>query len=186
MAAYADEARLEREQARLFRDLPLAIGYASQLAASGDFFTHDTAGAAAAVVRTEDGGVAAYLNVCRHRDTRVEPAPRGHRNAFVCPYHAWSYGRDGRLIGVPHEHGFAGLGLEERGLVRVSTGVAAGFVFVCLRPPAASEATSLDAKLAAWLGPLARDLDGFGELVFGAFEHALAHFHRQIELHASA
>ncbi len=162
VAAYADEARLERERARLFRDLPLAVGHASQLAAPGDFFTHDAAGVPLLVVRDDDGGVAAYLNVCRHRGTRVEPAACGQRKAFVCPYHAWSYGRDGRLIGVPHEHGFAGIDRAARGLVRVPAGVAAGFVFVRPRPPAAGEAASLDAELAAWLGPLARDLDGFG------------------------
>jgi phenylpropionate dioxygenase-like ring-hydroxylating dioxygenase large terminal subunit len=162
VAAYADEARLERERARLFRDLPLAVGHASQLAAPGDFFTHDAAGVPLLVVRGDDGAIAAYLNVCRHRGTRVEPAACGHRKAFVCPYHAWSYGRDGRLIGVPHEHGFAGIDREARGLVRAPAGVAAGFVFVRPRPPAAGEATSLDAELAAWLGPLAGDLDGFG------------------------
>lgn len=162
VAAYTDPARHERERERLFRDLPLAIGHASQLAAPGDFFTHDAAGAPLLVVRTEDGGIAAYLNVCRHRGTRVEAAPCGQRRAFLCPYHNWSYGLDGRLIGVPHEHGFAGIGREARGLVRVPAGVAAGFVFVRPRPPAPGEAVSLDGELAAWLGPLAGDLDGFG------------------------
>ncbi len=162
VAAYTDEARHERERARLFRDLPLAIGHASQLPSPGDFFTHDATGAPLLVVRTDDGGVAAYLNVCRHRGTRVEPAACGHRKAFVCPYHAWTYGRDGRLLGVPHEHGFAGIDLDARNLVRVPAGVAAGLVFVRPRPPAGGEPVSLDAELAAWLGPLAADLDGFG------------------------
>ncbi|HWO26320.1 MAG TPA: SRPBCC family protein [Kofleriaceae bacterium] len=162
VAAYADPARLERERARLFRDLPLAIGHASQLPAPGDFITHDATGAPLLVVRTDDGAVAAYLNVCRHRGTRVEAAPCGQRKAFVCPYHAWSYGRDGRLLGVPHEDGFAGLDRDARGLVRVPAGVAAGFVFVRPRPPAPGEALDLGPELAAWLGPLAADLDGFG------------------------
>jgi phenylpropionate dioxygenase-like ring-hydroxylating dioxygenase large terminal subunit len=163
VAAYADAARLERERARLFRDLPLAIGHASQLPSPGDFFTHDAAGAPLLAVRTDDGAIAVYLNVCRHRGTRVEPAACGQRKAFVCPYHAWSYGRDGRLLGVPHEHGFPGvLAGGERGLVRVPAGVAAGFLFVRPRPPAPGEPLALDAELAAWLGPLAAELDGLG------------------------
>jgi phenylpropionate dioxygenase-like ring-hydroxylating dioxygenase large terminal subunit len=172
VAAYADEARLERERARLFHDLPLAIGHASQIPAPGDFFTHDAAGAPLLVVRTDDGAVAAYLNVCRHRGTRVEPAACGQRKAFVCPYHAWSYGRDGRLIGVPHEEGFAGIDRDARGLVRVPAGVAAGLVFVRPRPPPPGEpaALSLDAELAAWLGPLAHDLDGFGSTASHVYE----------------
>jgi len=162
VAAYADEARIARECGRLFRDLPLAIGHTSQLPAPGDFFTHDATGVPLLVARTGDGSLAAYLNVCRHRGTRVEPAACGQRKAFVCPYHAWSYGLDGKLIGVPHERGFDAIDRETRGLVRVPVGVAAGLVFVRPRAPAAGEDLSLDAELAAWLGPLAQDLDGFG------------------------
>jgi len=172
VAAYADPARVERECARLFRDLPLAVGHTSQIPSPGDFFTHDASGVPLLVVRGEDGGVAAYLNVCRHRGTRVEPAAAGHRKAFVCPYHSWSYGLDGRLLGVPHEGGFAGLRGEGalpvladhgRGLVRVPAGVAAGFVFVHPRPPVAVDGPlALDAELAGWLGPLADDLASFG------------------------
>ena len=162
VAAYTGEGQHERERVRLFRELPLAIGHASQLAAPGDFFTHDAAGAPLLAVRTDEGGVAVYLNVCRHRGTRVEPAACGQRKAFVCPYHAWSYGRDGRLIGVPHPEGFAGVAPEGRGLVRVPAGVAAGLLFVKPRPVGDGEPAELDAELAAWLGPLAHDLEGFG------------------------
>jgi nitrite reductase/ring-hydroxylating ferredoxin subunit len=91
--AYADEST------RLFRELPLVVGHVSQLAAPGDFFTHDATGVPLLVVRGDDGELRAFLNVCRHRGTRVEPAACGTRKAFVCPYHAWSYGCDGALIG---------------------------------------------------------------------------------------
>lgn len=156
VAAYADEARFAKEHARLFRDLPLIVGHASQVAKPGDFFTHDATGVPLLVVRGEDGQVGAYLNVCRHRGTRVEAAACGHRKAFVCPYHAWSYGCDGRLIWIPHERGFAGVDRNERGLVRVPAAVAAGFVFVQPRP------SDEPLDIAAWLGPLAGELDGFG------------------------
>src|SRR5215212_8710316 len=71
VAAYIDADRHARELTRLFRELPLAIGHVSQLAAPGDFFTHDAAGVPLLVVRGEDGGIRAFLNVCRHRGTRV-------------------------------------------------------------------------------------------------------------------
>ena len=69
------------------------------------------------IVRGDDGELRGFLNVCRHRGTRVEPAPCGEKKAFVCPYHAWSYGRTARCSAIPHERGFAGIDRETRGLV---------------------------------------------------------------------
>lgn len=158
--AYADAARLDRETETLFRALPLPVAHASALAAPGDFVTHDDAGVPLLVVRGDDGEVAAFVNVCRHRGTRVEGAPCGSKKAFVCPYHAWSYGRDGRLLGVPHESGFVGVDRAARGLVRVPAAIAAGLVWVRPSPVGPGESATLD--VGAWLGPLAADLDGFG------------------------
>ena len=96
-AAYLGEERLAREQERIFRSLPLAVAHSSMLEAPGDFVTHDLSGAPLLVVRGDDGQVSAFLNVCRHRGTRVEQLPCGSgKKAFVCPYHSWSYARDGR------------------------------------------------------------------------------------------
>jgi len=162
VAAYVDEARHERELGKLFRDYPLAIGHSSQLAAPGDFFTHDATGVPLLVTRGDDGKIAAFVNVCRHRGTRLEQTPCGSRKAFVCPYHAWSYARDGSLLGIPHERGFAGIDREAHGLVRVPAGELAGLIFV--RPRADTCAASRNPALALgyWLGPLAADLQGFG------------------------
>ncbi len=145
-----------RELEKIFRAVPLPIGHVSRIPNAGDFFTHDLAGAPLLVVRGDDGSVQAFLNVCRHRGTRVEGAPCGGAKAFVCPYHAWSYARDGKLLGIPHERGFAGVDRDARGLVRVPTSVAAGLIFVFPSP----SATPFDAR--AWLGPIADDLDGLG------------------------
>jgi phenylpropionate dioxygenase-like ring-hydroxylating dioxygenase large terminal subunit len=140
----------------LFRELPVIVGHASQVAAPGDFITHDASGVPLLIVRGDDGVLGAFLNVCRHRGTRVEPAACGAKKAFVCPYHAWSYRRDGALLGIPHERGFAGIDRSQRGLVRVPCAELAGFIFVRPQPSDAA----LDA--AAWLGPIADDLVGFG------------------------
>jgi phenylpropionate dioxygenase-like ring-hydroxylating dioxygenase large terminal subunit len=151
VAAYADAARLEREQARLFGHLPLAIGHVSQLRAPGDFFTHDATGTPLLVTRDDDGRPRALINVCRHRGTRLESAPCGSAKTFVCPYHAWTYGRDGTLLGIPHERGFVATGALDkrtRGLAEVPLAESAGLLFV--RPRA------------DWLGELAGDLAGFG------------------------
>jgi phenylpropionate dioxygenase-like ring-hydroxylating dioxygenase large terminal subunit len=154
----AGEAHYVREQASLFRERPLLVGHVSQIPNPGDYFTHDASGVPLLIARDDDGNVGGFLNVCRHRGTRVETAACGAKKAFVCPYHAWTYGRDGSLLGMPHEHGFTGIVRERRGLARVPCGVAAGLIFV---KPAASEHPGLDAS--AWLGPqIVEDLVGFG------------------------
>jgi phenylpropionate dioxygenase-like ring-hydroxylating dioxygenase large terminal subunit len=135
----------------LFRSLPIAIGHVSQLAKPGDFFTHDASGTPLLVVRDREGQIGAFLNVCRHRGTRVEDRACGSAKGFTCPYHAWSYGCDGALIHVPHARGFTGH--TERNLVRVPVAVIAGLLF------AVPDGSALPAD---WLGPLAADLESFG------------------------
>jgi phenylpropionate dioxygenase-like ring-hydroxylating dioxygenase large terminal subunit len=160
-ATYLGEERLAREQERLFRSLPLVVAHSSMLASAGDFITHDHGGVPLLVVRGDDGKISAFLNVCRHRGTRVEPLPCGSgKKAFVCPYHSWSYARDGHLLGIPHEEGFSGIDKTARGLVRVPAGEAAGLVFVRASRATSEADAQLDAR--AFLGPLADDLDGFG------------------------
>lgn len=150
--AYGDPVLHDREVQALFRKLPVAIGHVSQLAKPGDFITHDASGVPLLVARGDDGAIHAFLNICRHRGTRVEGAPCGTKKAFTCPYHAWSYAFDGRLIHIPHERGFAGTGARD--LVRVPVAVIAGLVFVAPSPDAPA--------ISDWLGPLAADLEGFG------------------------
>ena len=159
-AAYLGEERLALEQERIFRSLPIAVAHASALSAPGDFVTHDAGGVPLLVVRGDDGKVQAFLNVCRHRGTRVEDLPCGSKKAFVCPYHSWSYARDGHLLGIPHEEGFGGVDRSRRGLVGVPAGEAGGLVWARLSRATSDADADLDAR--AFLGPLADDLAGFG------------------------
>ena len=151
------DARYARELTALFRELPVLVGHVSQIPKPGDFFTHDASGVPLLIARDDAGQVGAFLNVCRHRGTRLEPAACGEgKKAFVCPYHAWSYGRDGALLGIPHERGFATIERESRGLARVPCDVAAGLIFVRPTPGEALDATT-------WLGAqIIDDLIGFG------------------------
>jgi phenylpropionate dioxygenase-like ring-hydroxylating dioxygenase large terminal subunit len=161
VGAYANRERIEREIAVLFRDRPLPIAHRAELPSPGDFVTHDRSGAPLLVVRRDDGGLDAFLNVCRHRGTKVESAASGSKRAFSCPYHGWTYDRRGRLATVPHVGGFACVDREQRGLVRVAAGETAGLVFVRPRALAVGEPAELAPE--SLLDPiLARELQGFG------------------------
>jgi phenylpropionate dioxygenase-like ring-hydroxylating dioxygenase large terminal subunit len=108
------------------------------------------------VVRGEDRRIRAFRNVCRHRGACVAEG-RGHTSkTFMCPYHAWSYRLDGRLVATTHKAGFAGVDKADNGLSPVACGEAAGVVFVQLD----GDADTVDA--AAWLGGAADELGSFG------------------------
>src|SRR5690349_4331001 len=106
-ARYVDPARFALERERFFRRHPVAVAHASQLQRPGDYLTHDGTGTPILLARTAEGAVAAHVNACRHRGTRLVCDAEGrNRQAFVCPYHGWTYDSRGALRAVPHEYGF--------------------------------------------------------------------------------
>jgi Rieske 2Fe-2S family protein len=100
---YCDPAVFELEGERIHRALWTAACPVEELAAPGDYRLVEIAGDSLIVVRGEDGRVRAHHNVCRHRGTRLLEAEAGClAGSIQCPYHAWTYGLDGRLRRAPH------------------------------------------------------------------------------------
>ena len=130
VSKYTDPQQLEREINVLFRNFPIIIGHTSDLAEPGDFLTHDDTGVPILVTRTQDGTVKAFLNVCRHRGARLEDKPCGKARTFSCPYHAWTYGLDGRLRGMPQPFGFEGVDRGKLGLVALPVYEHFGMIWV--------------------------------------------------------
>jgi phenylpropionate dioxygenase-like ring-hydroxylating dioxygenase large terminal subunit len=153
VAPYFQPERLEAER-RLFRKLPLLVGHVSQLAEPGDYFTHNSTGTPLLLCRTASGEVTCFLNVCRHRGTRLVPEEQGRRRqAFVCPYHGWTYDSTGRLRAVPDEIGFPSRPSESVGLVRVPVVERLGLLWVTLEPGGPDVDT--------FLAPVVAELAGF-------------------------
>ncbi len=153
---YTDPEQLRQEIDILFRNFPIVIAHASELANLGDFVTHDETGVPILATRSDDG-VRAYLNVCRHRGARIEDEPCGHARRFTCPYHAWTYGLDGSLRGMPQPVGFDTVDRSERGLVELPAFERFGLIWV-VPSPQDSELNPVD--IDAWLAPMAEHLDG--------------------------
>ncbi len=100
---YYDPAIFAREQERIFGRMWVYGGVASSLAQPGHYRTVTIAGESVIVVRTKQGDLRAFFNVCRHRGSRLCPDTSGHlQGSIQCRYHAWTYGLDGRLIGAPN------------------------------------------------------------------------------------
>ncbi len=167
VAFYADPAQYSAEIERIFRRAPQPVAFAAELRNPGDFVTRDVAGVPLLAARDRAGALHGFLNVCRHRGSRVEWAEKGTgRHGFVCPYHNWSYGADGRLLGMPHAEGFPELDRAQHGLVAVPVSEAAGLIW------AAPDPAPID--FAAWRSPLLRELETF--VPSGAVPHGLRHY----------
>ena len=147
--AYASRERYEHEAETLLPGGWLCLGRADEVAAPGDFITMEVLGEPLLVVRGEDGAVRVFANICRHR---ASPVASGSGNAkrFVCPYHAWSYARDGALVSAPRmaKECLEGLRLHEH---RSETW--RGFLYVNLdgrADPLAPQLAALDARVAPY------------------------------------
>src|SRR5207249_2421447 len=98
----------------------------------GDYIVQDVNRESIIVIRTKDKEIRAFYNVCRHRGTRLCEARNGHLSAIQCPYHAWTYGLDGRLIGAPHMDEVPGFDKADYSLRAVNLALWEGFIFVNL------------------------------------------------------
>ena len=84
------------------------------------------------MIRGGDGQVRAFANVCRHRGSRLVDGTGGCARRLTCPYHAWTYAADGRLVGVPQREDYPGLDPAALGLIPVELEAWHGFLFVRL------------------------------------------------------
>src|SRR5205807_8278681 len=121
----------ERELDRWYFARWICAGRADQIPHAGDYFTRTLGAESVIVTRDGSGAIQALFNVCRHRGTRICSEPEGHFvDRIQCPYHAWTYDLEGRLLAAPHMP--AGFGKEEYPLHRAGCDVWDGHVFVHL------------------------------------------------------
>ena len=101
--AYTKPEVLEIERERIHARSWNCVGRASMLARPGDYVLRDVAGESIIILRDRTNTIRAFFNICRHRGTRLCNTAEGHFSETIqCPYHAWTYSTDGRLIGAPH------------------------------------------------------------------------------------
>jgi Rieske 2Fe-2S family protein len=123
------------EQDRIFSRHWICVGRVADFPVAGEYHLVDVAGESLIVLRDQQGTLRALYNVCRHRGTRLCDSVHGRLSETLqCPYHAWTYALDGRLIGAPHMQEVVGFDKADYPLHQAGLDVWEGFVFLCLAP----------------------------------------------------
>ena len=120
------------EQAKVFATQWICVGHQSQITKAGDYFVQQVSEESLIIMRARSGEIHGFYNVCRHRGTRLCEEASGHFAAIQCPYHAWTYGLDGRLLGAPHMDEAPGFQKADYSLHAVNLTLWEGFIFVSL------------------------------------------------------
>jgi phenylpropionate dioxygenase-like ring-hydroxylating dioxygenase large terminal subunit len=154
VSSYLSPELAVREWEVFFQGHPQVLGLSADLPKPRAFFTSDDLGKPILCTRAKDGVFRAFLNVCRHRGTLVENEPRGEKRLFQCPFHAWTYDHEGRLVGVPKETHFGDVDRACHSLVPLPAVERYGLLFVSPDPEG-----QLDVDAA--LGDLAPELESW-------------------------
>ena len=129
--AYFSQELFELECETLFKTHWQFVCHVNEAAEIGAYVTFDVAGERALVIRSHDGILRGFHNLCRHRGSRIVPDARGVCNkAMVCPYHGWAYNLDGGLRGIANRDTFPPMQAEKWGLKPLEMEIWNGLVFI--------------------------------------------------------
>jgi phenylpropionate dioxygenase-like ring-hydroxylating dioxygenase large terminal subunit len=143
---FTDPVLAQQERDHVFGRVPSIIAHSSEIARPLDYVTVQMPRNNVIVVRQKDGGVKAFVNLCRHRGALLVDEEKGRCRFFSCPYHRWSYDPDGSLRMVTRDATFGDIERERHGLVELPSEERHGFIWVVDNAEAGID-------VADWLGP---------------------------------
>lgn len=152
---YVSDDQAELEIDLLFKKRPLMVALTPHLPNPGDYLTHEAVDTSLLLVRDKQGTARAYINACRHRGARIAEG-KGSKASFSCPFHAWNWGLDGKIIARPNSHeGFAAADDRYDALAEVACYEIYGLIFVLL------EGSNIEAKVQAMMGESLKDIANY-------------------------
>ncbi len=158
----------QAELRRVFGRAWVFLAHESEIEANGDYVLRKIGEDNFVVTRDEFGEIHVLFDACRHRGVQICRADSGNTSHFRCPYHGWTYGSDGALIGAPlWKNALGGMNKENSGLAKAAQVESFhGLIFATLDPTAPPLRTYLGGM--AWYLDLIFGLDKDGVEVLGA------------------
>ena len=151
---YVDPSIYREESVAIFGTMWICLGRTEEIARPGSYITREVAGESLILTRGDDQAVRAFHNVCRHRGTRICEASEGQAgHRLQCPYHAWTWDLQGKLVAAPHMEGTAGFDKENYPLFQAKAAEWDGLLFANLdanAPPLESQLEDLRTKFRPW------------------------------------
>ena len=141
---YTSPEIFELERNKLFLKDWLIVGRVEEFSKPGDFKAMEILGEPIAITRNQQGELKAFVNVCRHRGVAVVVGA-GNAREFQCPYHAWVYDLDGKLVSASRPRGIKRPELKGCRLPPLKLDIWGGFVFINFDDTAPPLADYLDA-----------------------------------------
>lgn len=132
-ACYVDPEVASIETEVVFRRGWVGVGRWDRWTSAGEYAAVSVGGVPVVMVRGDDGILRAFANTCSHRGAQIMEGV-GSCNRMRCPFHSWTYGLDGRLIGAPSMNRTDGFNRVDFGLHEFNVAERMGFVFVSLEP----------------------------------------------------
>jgi phenylpropionate dioxygenase-like ring-hydroxylating dioxygenase large terminal subunit len=132
-ARYFDQQFYDLEIEHVFYKTWISAAHISELPIPGSYRLFEKLNLSIIISRGLDGEIRAFRNVCRHRGAAILKEEKGTARRFVCPYHAWAYSLDGKLVSVPEEsYNFACFDKAQHPLHQVRCELWHGFIFINL------------------------------------------------------
>ncbi len=132
-AIFTGRERYDAEQTNIFQSHAVPIGLAAVLPQPGSAVAIEAYGKPLLLTRTRADEIKVFINACQHKGAKlIEDCSVHKQGRMVCPYHAWTYGLDGKLIGVARADMFEGVIKDQRGLKELPSTVWGGVVYAQL------------------------------------------------------
>ena len=132
-AIFTGRERFDAEQANIFQKHAVPVALAAVLPEPGSVVAIEAYGKPLLVTRTRADNIKVFINACQHKGAKlVEDCAVHKQGRMVCPYHAWTYGLDGKLIGVARSDMFEGVMKDQRGLKELPSIVWGGVIYAQL------------------------------------------------------
>ncbi len=153
---YTSQEIFQREIDTIFMREWLCVGRIEEFENPGDYHAIRIAGEPLVICRDNDKQLHAFRNLCQHRGVEVAVG-QGNTKRFICRYHGWTYGMDGRLTGAPHSSEVKGFNFQACRLPVVNLDTWGGYIFVNFDPDCRPLSECLDEdgvrEFAAFLQP---------------------------------